>query len=523
MSIFRDLYMFKVKVFLGALRSSKSSLLLIAIYVLGLLPSSVGMSLTVVNLVKGGIDLTTYVDLFSIILNVIFVFLLLFSLRGYVAYEYEQNVIFTSPVDPRTYLLASLLTDITAISIFLFPAYLFLIIIIVSLQLSVLSTAMVVTCLILVSFFIYFIKTSLSILESHLQNIIIRAIIVLVAALLLFPAVEYALQHQIGYSKLPYPSTLVTEIVLRSIQGSPLNPMLIFGVLTYFSLSLILFLHCSKIILFLHCSKIDIYRYAKPIPLVSPFDTSMRTQTIKTGQNIRFFSKVGSYISLNIESKSLQIFLIKKEIVRMTRDGSFFIVLLFYVLLSIISFLSRSSEAAFPMLLFLLSFYAFLVPAMLMSNWRIVEQDLLWIPITAGLDFVFITKAIMYTFVITGFTVPAILILILSVVNNFEPITSLVLVASSSIIGSSINLYTAMEFLSKKRRATPSIMISYVAMFLSGLLISPVYIYALANIFLGFDILIRIVFAVPTLVYSVAIYRVFSKKIERKALNIELS
>ncbi|MEM2969431.1 MAG: hypothetical protein QXR63_00670 [Candidatus Bathyarchaeia archaeon] len=514
MSIFRDLYMFKVKVFLGALRSSKSSLLLIAIYVLGLLPSSVGMSLTVVNLVKGGIDLTTYVDLFSIILNVIFVFLLLFSLRGYVAYEYEQNVIFTSPVDPRTYLLASLLTDITALSIFLFPAYLFLIIIIVSLQLSVLSTAMVVTCLILVSFFIYFIKTSLSILESHLQNIIIRAIIVLVAALLLFPAVEYALQHQIGYSKLPYPSTLVTEIVLRSIQGSPLNPMLIFGVLTYFSLSLILFLHCSKI---------DIYRYAKPIPLVSPFDTSMRTQTIKTGQNIRFFSKVGSYISLNIESKSLQIFLIKKEIVRMTRDGSFFIVLLFYVLLSIISFLSRSSEAAFPMLLFLLSFYAFLVPAMLMSNWRIVEQDLLWIPITAGLDFVFITKAIMYTFVITGFTVPAILILILSVVNNFEPITSLVLVASSSIIGSSINLYTAMEFLSKKRRATPSIMISYVAMFLSGLLISPVYIYALANIFLGFDILIRIVFAVPTLVYSVAIYRVFSKKIERKALNIELS
>jgi len=514
MSIIRDLYMFKVKVFLGALRSSRSSLLIIAIYIIGLLPPSVGMSLTVVNLVKGGIDLTTYVDLFSIILNVIFVFLLLFSLRGYIAYEYEQNLIFTSSVNPRTYLLASLLADITALSIFLFPAYLFLAILTISLQLSILSTSMIITYLLLFSLLMYFIKTSLSILESQLQSIIIRAVLVIVAALLLFPAVEFALQDQIRYSKLPYPSTLVSEIVLRSIQGSPLNSMAILGVLTYFSFSLILFLHCSKI---------DIYRYAKPIPLVSPFDTSMRTQTIKTGQNIRFFSKVGSRINLNIEPKSLQIFLIKKEIVRMARDGSFFIVLLFYVSLSVISFTSRSNEAAFPMWMFILSFYAFLVPAMLTSNWRIVEQDLLWIPLTAGLNFVFIAKAILYTFMITAFTVPAILILILSVTNNFEPVTSLVLTASSSIIGSSINLYTAMGFLSKKRRATPSIMITYTAMFLSGLLISPVYIYALTSIFLGFDAPIRIVLAIPTLAYSAAIYQVFSKKIERKALGIELS
>jgi hypothetical protein len=212
----------------------------------------------------------------------------------------------------------------------------------------------------------------------------------------------------------------------------------------------------------------------------------------------------------------------KKEFVRIVRDGSLFMVFMFYAVLMVINIASRPNETTFPMWIFLLAFYSFIVPAMLTSNWRMVELDNLWMPITSGLSFGVVAKAILYDFTLLAFAVPAVTTVLLTFINHADPIVPIVLIASASIIGSSANLYTMMSFLSRKRRATPALMINYAAMFLSGLLIAPTYIYAILTFFLGFDIVTKLVSAVPVLIYSAIVFRILSKQIEKETLNIEI-
>jgi hypothetical protein len=305
----------------------------------------------------------------------------------------------------------------------------------------------------------------------------------------------------------------LAEIILNSLCGRISNVGTVLGILSYFLVSSLIFLFCSNL---------NLYQLAKPVPFVSPFDTSMRVQTIKTGKNIQFFSRFGFQTSLNLDSKSLQSFLMKKEFVRIVRDGSLFMVFMFYAVLMVINIASRPNETTFPMWMFLLAFYSFIVPAMLTSNWRMVELDNLWMPITSGLSFGVVAKAILYDFTLLAFAVPAVTSVLLTFINHADPIVPIVLVASASIIGSSANLYTMMSFLSRKRRATPALMINYAAMFLSGLLIAPTYIYAILTFFLGFDIVTKLVSAVPVLIYSAIVFRILSKQIEKETLNIEI-
>jgi hypothetical protein len=513
MSVVRDLYIFKVRVFLGAIRSSRASLLLIAVYVLGMLPSGIGVSLSVINFVKGGVDITAFLNPFAALLSSVMALLLLSAFRGYVAYEYEQTLLFTSPITPRTYLIVSLLSDLTALSIFLLPLGVFLGIIIVSLQLTVLSTILIVAGFFLFLFFVYFMKTSMSILESYHQDALVRIILTIILALLILPAISLAIPFPLKYNELPYPSTLLAEIILNSLYGKTTNVGTVLGIISYFLFSSLIFFFCSNL---------NLYQLAKPIPLVSPFDTSMRVQSIKTGKNIQFFSRFGFQTSLNLDSKSLQSFLMKKEFVRIVRDGSLFMVFLFYAVLIVISIAIRSNETTLPMWMFLLVFYSLMVPAMLTSNWRMVELDNLWIPITSGLSFEIVAKAILYDFILLAFAVPAITTVLLTFINYTDPIVPLVLVASTSIIGSSANLYTMMSFLSRKRRATPALMVNYAAMFLSGLLIAPTYIYAILSFFFGFDIVTKLISAIPVLIYSTIVFRILSKQIEKETLNIEI-
>ncbi len=447
MGVARDLLAFKLKVLMGAVKSSRASMALIAIYVLGMLPSGVGMSISVVNLVKSGIDVTTYVNQLAALLSSVTALLLLSAYKGYVSYEYEQTLLFTAPIKPRTYLAVSLLTDLAMLSVFLLPLGIFLCMIIVSLQLSILHTMLIVGGFVLFLFFAYFTKTSLAILEAHRQDSLVKTALTAIILLLIFPAASLALPFPIGYAQLPYPSTLLAEMMLSSVCGLTPNVMSILGIAAYFLASFAAFLYCSKL---------NLFQLAKPVPFVSPFDTSMRVQTIKTGKNIQFFSRFGIKISLSLDSKPLRSFLMKKEFVRITRDGSLFMVFMFYAVLLIISTSMRQSEAAFPMWMFLLAFYSFMVPAMLTSNWRMTELDNLWMPLTSGLSFGAVAKAVLYDFALLAFAVPAAITALLSAVNNVDPVVPLVLVASASIIGSAANLYTMVIFLSRKRRATPA-------------------------------------------------------------------
>jgi len=513
MGVARDLFAFKLKVLLGAIKSSKASMVLIAVYVVGMLPSGVGMSMSVVNLVNAGIDPTAYVNQLAALLSSVIALLLLSAYRGYVAYEYEQTLLFTAPIPPRTYLAVSLLTDLTVFSVFLLPLGIFLVMIVASLQLSIISTIMIVGGFMLFLFFVYFTKTSFAVLEAHRQDSLVKTALTAIILLLIFPAVSLALPLPIGYVQLPYPSTLLAEIMLSSVCGITPNVTVILGIVVYFLASFAAFFYCSKL---------NLFQLAKPVPFVSPFDTSMRVQTIKTGKNIQFFSRYGIKASLSLDSKSLRTFLMKKELVRITRDGSLFMVFMFYAILLIISTAMRQSEAAFPMWMFLLAFYSFMVPAMLTSNWRMVELDNLWMPLTSGLSFGQVAKAVLYDFALLAFAVPAAITVILSAANGADPVVPLVLVTSASIIGSAANLYTMVVFLTRKRRATPALMINYAAMFLSGLLIAPAYIYAIFAMLLRLDIMTEIVAAIPVLIYSAAVFWFLSRQIEKDALNIEL-
>lgn len=513
MGLFYDLYKLKIKNFLGAIKSSKASMVLVALYMLGIMPGSIGMSIVVVNLVREGIYLATHLDYLSALIGGVIAMVLISTFRGFVVFEFEQNLVFTSPITPRCFLFASMLADLTALSIFFFPLFLFLGIITVSLALPVISVLSLGSGLLLFIFFLFLVKTSLSILVSARSDSLAKISAGILIALLLLPTVGLFLPFPLAYKMLPYPSTLLAEVLTNTLQSSlpPLQSVL--GMLLYFLVSLVLFLFSSKK---------NLFQIAKPVPLVSPFDTSMRMQTAKMAKNIRFFSRVGLRFTLNLESESLLRFLMKKELLRMIRDGSLFAVLLFYLIVSIITVATNIGQTPFSVWMLILAIYSFIVPAMLIANWRVGELDNLWIPLTSGVSPRYVVRSLLYDFILIAFIVPAGTIVVLTLLDQITPFVPLVLIASVSLIGCSANLFTVTHFLGKKRRATPSFMIGWVSMLLSGLLISPTYIYAALSFILGFSVETSLLLAAPILAYSVLIFWVFSRKIERKATSIEI-
>jgi hypothetical protein len=513
MGVARDLLAFKLKVMLGAIKSSRASMVLIAVYVLGMLPSGVSTSMLVVNLVKAGIDPAAYVNQLAALLSAVTAMLLLSAYRGYVSYEYEQTLLFTAPIKPRTYLAVSLLTDLAMLSVFLLPMGIFLVMIVASLQLSFVPAALIVGGFVLFLFLAYFAKTSLAILEAHRQDSLTKTVLTIIILLLVLPAASLAIPFPITYAQLPYPSTLLAETMLSSVCGTTPDMIAVLGMLVYFIASFAAFLYCSNL---------NLFQLAKPVPFVSPFDTSMRVQTVKVGKNIQFFSRFGIKMSLSLDSKPLRTFLMKKELVRITRDGSLFMVFMFYAVLLIISTAMRQTPSAFPMWMFLLAFYSFMVPAMLTSNWRMVELDNLWMPLTSGLSFGQVARAVLYDFALLAFAVPAAITAILSAVNQADPVIPLVLVASASVIGSAANLFTMVNFLSRKRRSTPAIMVNYAATFLSGLLIAPAYLYAIFALFLRLDLVTEIAASIPVFAYAAVVFWLLSRQIEKDAIKIEL-
>lgn len=513
MGILFDLYKLKVKIFLGAIRASKASMLLLAIYIIGIAPSSIGMSMIIVDAVKGGIDLLVYLDALAALISGIFAMILLSTLRGFVVFEYEQSLIFTSPITPRQFLIISLFADITVFTVFFFPLFLLLAIVIVNLTLPVLSALSIVTSTLILAFILFFIKASFSILESVRSSSVFKILTIVLIGLLLLPVTGLFTALPLRYRELPYPSTFIAEMFLNVLYGRlpPVDAVL--GATLYVLGSLLLFIYCSRL---------NLFQFARAVPFISPFDTSMRTQEVKMGSNIKLFSKVGLKFTLDLGSESLLKFLMKKEFIRMVRDGSLFGVLMLYLIISVMTVITSSSEAPFPIWMLVLAIYSFIVPAMLISNWRIGELDNLWLPLTSGLSFELISKALLYDFTIIAFTIPAATIIILTLAGQIEPLVPFVLVTSVSMVGCSTNLYMMMHFLSKKRRAIPSLMISWTSMLLFGLFILPAYIYVLLSYLFGLSTEILVVLSVFIVLYSVLVFRFFSGRIERKALSVEL-
>jgi len=212
----------------------------------------------------------------------------------------------------------------------------------------------------------------------------------------------------------------------------------------------------------------------------------------------------------------------RKEFIRMLRDGSLFAVLVLYLVISIIGIATQTGEVPAPAWTVVLVAYSLIVPAMLISNWRLAEMSNLWIPLTSSLSFELVVKSLLYDLTLVAFVVPAATILVLSFASPISPLAPLVLITSVSLIGCSVNLYGAISFLGRKRRATPSFMVNWVSMLLFGLLVSPAYVYVTLGLFLGLSLEINLLLASAVLAYSALIFRLFSKKSAEKASTIEI-
>ena len=331
-------------------------------------------------------------------------------------------------------------------------------------------------------------------------------------AFLLLPAVGLFLDFPLPYEILPYPSTLLAQVMINALNSSLSRGYSILLLSSYFLASLLLFLFCSGE---------NLFQVAKPVPFVSSFDTSIGMQHARA-KDIRFFSRFGLRFTLNIESESLLRFLMKKELVRMIRDGSLFAVLLFYLIVSIMSIATSMGQSPFPVWMLLLVIYSFIVPMMLLGNWRTGELDTLWIPLTSGVSPRYLVRSLLYAFTLIAFIVPAGTIIVLTLLSQIDPLVPFVLVASISLLGCSASLFTMIHFLGKKRRATPSFTIGWVSMLLYGLLISPTYIYAALSFMLDFNVKTSLLFTGPILAYSIFIFLFLSRKIERKAGSVEI-
>jgi len=484
------------------------------VYVLGMLPATVGMSMLIVDSVRSGVDLTIHLDVLAALISAFLALDMFVAFRGFTAFDYEQSLIFTSPVTPRSYLIASIVSEITVYSLtFIFPLFVFFGIVIASLGLSAIVTLTMLSSLLAFIFFIFFLENSLSIAESLYQGSKVRTIAVIAVVLLLFPATALLNFSPVRYAALPYPSTFLATVILESIYNRLPSLNSFVGLDLYVLASLAFFIFASGK---------NLFQFATAVPFVSPFDTSMKMQSAKMDKNIKFFSRLGLRVSLSLKSESLLMFLMKKEFIRMIRDGSLFGVLFLYLIVSVMSVAGRTAEIPFPLWMTILATYSFIVPVMLISNWRIGELKTFWIPLTSAADFDCVIKALLYDLTLIALVVPALSITVLTFIGQIDPLTPLVLVTSVSTVGCASNLFATMYFLGKKRRATPSFMIIWASMLLSGLLISPAYAYAAASLLLKLDFVTRLLLAIPLLAYSAFIFWFLSGRLVEKAFAAEI-
>jgi len=513
MGLIFELYKLKVKLFFGAIRASKGGIILLLVYSFSMLPGAVGMSMSVIEALRKNVNLSMYINMLSAILSAFTVLVLLSVYRGFIAYEYEQNFVFTSPITPRQFLIASVLADLTVFLPFFYPLPLLFGIIAVSLTLPISSVLLITLSFSFFVFFIMLLKVSLSIFMSAYRDTWLRIIIALLMIGLLLPVVSLLFPFPLRYECLPYPSSLFARSLIDAVSSRPPSAYTMLGLALYFFLALLLF-YCS--------SKQNVFQLASPIPLLTPLDTSMKMQTVKISRNIRFFSRIDLGITLNPHSKSLLRFLMKKELVRMVRDGSLFAVLIFYGILSVIVLITSTSESPIPLWLLVLGLYSFIVPSMLISNWRTVEIGNLWIPLTSGMRLDILVKSLLYDLTIIASLVPTVVIIILTIVARVNPLPPLVLIMSVSLIGCSTNLYTMIRFLGRKSKATPSFIISWFSILLSGLLISPAYAFVILSLLWNFNLILNLALSALILVYSALVFLYFSKLTYKKVISLEI-
>ena len=283
-----DLFKMKIKVLFGSLRASKSSLLLFLVYFLGMLPATIGLSMGLIELLRKGVDLSAYVDTLAAIISGFMALALISTYTGFKVFEYEQGFVLTAPINPRQYLLAGLLSDMVVLIFFFNMVPIFFIVVAIRLALSITSILVMFSSFLFFLFFVGFLKYSLSIYASIYEGLWLRVVTSAVIVVLLLPVVGLFAPLPINYGALPYPTTFLARCILESLSNRlPIGSFLGLGL--YF---------LALLAIFLASSRRNFFLFTNPIPLVSPFDTSMRMQSIKAGKSMKTFSHIGLRLSL---------------------------------------------------------------------------------------------------------------------------------------------------------------------------------------------------------------------------------
>ncbi|MEM4461953.1 MAG: hypothetical protein QW695_03675 [Candidatus Bathyarchaeia archaeon] len=513
-----NLYIFKVKMLLGTLKASKTSIALLIFYTFGLLPGLFGLSLTLSNAVRETVDINPCIEQLSSIASLLMVFAISLALRGYIVFEYEQNIILTSPIKPREYLIADTFSNLTSLLIFANPIVIFYLMIVYLLKLSTSSALLILLSVLLFTFTLLFLKVSFSIVKSLYRGVLTNTFILATIFLLLFPSAGLISDLPIGYTLLPYPSTFLAKIIVGLVYGLDNLVIDLTGLSFYFLLSLLFFLSASMK---------NFFPSVSSIPFISPFDTSMRMQNLQMERSIRVFSRMGVISILNPESRSILVFLMKKEFIRVLREGSLFTIILLYLLASLIATsisgsLSQNQQILPYSLTFIVGVYSLTIPLMLVSNWRASDSGNLWIQLTSGMDIYVMVKALLYTFISLSSTIPVVVVAVLSMIYKVNPIAPLILTISTSMIGCSVNLYVMIGLIKLKGIGAPSLLIGLVSMLLSILLLTPVYILVMLELNLGFGDAKSWLSIVVVVAYSILITKILSKEIGKNIYNIEL-
>ncbi len=515
-NIILEVYKFKVKAFFGALRASKASLALLLVYTLGFIPSVVGFSMSITNAVRqGNANPELYAEFLTAIVSALILFVTLLTLRGYTVFEYEQNFIFTSPIQPREFLVASMFADFTASLIFVNPVFILYVIIVLSLNLEFHLALLMFLAILIFIFLLFFLKASLSLMKILYEGSLVNSIILTLAFIFLLPTLRLLIDFPLKFASLPYPSTFLAKILLNIIFNEEPQIFNLLGLIFYFSLGFLFFMFASGK---------NFFPLSRHTPFVSPFDTSMRMQTLKMRKSIKTFSRISLFFQLNLKSKSLLLFLMRKEIIRTMREGSLFAIILLYLIAALISISIRqaSQTSSFFPLTLLVGIYSLIVPLMLVSNWRSSEFENLWIPLTSGVNIRTLVRSLLYDFVLISSAIPAVVMLILSIFSNNNPISSLILIISTSMIGCSVNLYVMMKFLGKKRRGTPALLIGWASLALSALLLAPIYLSIVVSVYLKLGDIVGNLLSIAMLIYSALIMKYFLGKMEKNMINIEI-
>ncbi|MGQ9468954.1 MAG: hypothetical protein ACUVTD_03900 [Nitrososphaerales archaeon] len=398
---------FKIKQYFGSLRSSKASLFIGILTFLGL--NSIGFLFGI------GLPDTPFwtqpdrlIDILSAFLSIFLALSLTLSLRGGVtAFQAELDFFFTSAIKPRQYILSDLIFQFVVLHVLFSPFIPF----IIGLTFR-LGKNFMIAFLIALVYEIYVVLTLLTLQSLGALNLVVpyKRTKILTGGImiaLLLPSLSFVNFFPIKYFDLPYPSTFVARAMFHLLEQSTLE------------LSNVYFLGIFVVLAFTFhyfISKKNLFYYIRPTVMLSFGESRPQAQAIRQRRAVETLGPLTTFLALDPMKGSLTNFLIKKHLIRMIRDGSLFLAILFamYGAVSVIisSFPLDASTRATSGPLFMLTFYSALVPSILAISWNSYERENLWILLTSGGHIVEYFKSFFVALLIAALLLPLGLIII---------------------------------------------------------------------------------------------------------------